>query len=91
MWLAEGGYRVEHRDPVALHVDQLRTAADLARISTAVGDARELDLGDATVDAVLLLGPIYHLRRRQDRVRALREAWRMVRPGGPVCSSESGS
>jgi hypothetical protein len=49
-----------------------------------VGDARELDLGDASVDAVLLLGPLYHLRRRQDRVRALAEALRVVRPGGPV-------
>jgi SAM-dependent methyltransferase len=49
-----------------------------------VGDARELDLGDATVDAVLLLGPIYHLRRRDDRIQALREAGRIVRPCGPV-------
>jgi SAM-dependent methyltransferase len=36
------------------------------------------------VDAVLLLGPLYHLRRRADRVRALSEARRVVRPGGPV-------
>jgi SAM-dependent methyltransferase len=49
-----------------------------------VSDARDLDLGDASVDAVLLLGPLYHLRRRADRVRALSEARRVVRPGGPV-------
>jgi SAM-dependent methyltransferase len=36
------------------------------------------------MDAVLLLGPLYHLRRRRDRVRALTEARRVVRPGGPV-------
>jgi SAM-dependent methyltransferase len=53
-------------------------------IESAVGDARSLDLADARVDAVLLLGPLYHLTRRADRVQALREAGRVVRPGGPV-------
>lgn len=85
LWLAGRGHRVEHRDLVALHVEQLRAAAgELDGISTAVGDARQLDLGDASVDAVLLLGPLYHLRRRRDRARALAEASRVVRPGGPV-------
>jgi len=85
LWLAGRGYRVEHRDLVALHVDQLRADAGGGdRIGTAVGDARELDLGEGTVDAVLLLGPIYHLQQRRDRLRALGEARRVVRPGGPV-------
>ncbi len=38
---------------------------------TAVADARHLDLPDASVDAVLLLGPLYHLHERADRLRAL--------------------
>jgi SAM-dependent methyltransferase len=85
LWLAGRGHEVEHRDLVPLHVQQLRADAGAGSgISTAVGDARSLDLGDATVDAVLLLGPLYHLRRRADRLLALREAWRVVRPGGPV-------
>jgi SAM-dependent methyltransferase len=85
LWLAGRGHRVEHRDLVPLHVDQLRAAAgDLPQVATAVGDARALDLADASVDAVLLLGPLYHLRRRRDRVAALAEARRVVRPGGPV-------
>ena len=85
LWLAGLGYRVEHRDLMPLHIQQLaQDAGGLAGLHTAVGDARELDLADASVDAVLLLGPLYHLRRRPDRVRALAEAWRVVRPGGPV-------
>ena len=86
LWLAELGYEIEHRDLMPLHVRQLEddaTARGL-RLRTAVGDARDLDLGDGSVDAVLLLGPLYHLRRRADRVRALGEARRVVRPGGPV-------
>jgi ubiquinone/menaquinone biosynthesis C-methylase UbiE len=75
VWLARRGHRVEHRDLVPLHVDQLRAATgDLPQVATAVGDARELDLADASVDSVLLLGPLYHLRRRRDRVAALAEA-----------------
>ena len=85
LWLAGLGYRVEHRDLMPLHVRQLAQDADgIAGLRTAVGDARDLDLADASVDAVLLLGPLYHLRRRAERLRALGEARRVVRPGGPV-------
>jgi SAM-dependent methyltransferase len=85
LWLAGLGYRVEHRDLMPLHVRQLEADAHgIAGLHTAVGDARDLDLADASADAVLLLGPLYHLRRRADRVRALSEARRVVRPGGPV-------
>ncbi|HJU01419.1 MAG TPA: class I SAM-dependent methyltransferase, partial [Actinomycetes bacterium] len=55
LWLAGRGHRVEHRDLVPLHVEQLRSeAGSLPELHTAVGDARDLDLGDAAVDAVLL-------------------------------------
>jgi SAM-dependent methyltransferase len=36
---------------------------------------------------VLLLGPLYHLPDRADRVRALAEARRAVRPGGLVVAA----
>jgi SAM-dependent methyltransferase len=85
LWLASLGYQVEHRDLMPLHVEQLTAdAAELAGVRTAVGDARDLDLPDASADAVLLLGPLYHLTDRADRIRALRECARIVRPGGPV-------
>jgi SAM-dependent methyltransferase len=83
LWLAELGYIVEHRDLIPLHVQQLAEQAN-DRIRTAVCDARDLDLADASVDAVLLLGPLYHLRRRADRISAIAEARRIVRPGGLV-------
>jgi SAM-dependent methyltransferase len=85
LWLASLGYQVEHRDLMPLHVRQLtEDAAGVPGIRTAVGDARDLDLPGASVDAVLLLGPLYHLINRTERIRALREAARIVRPGGPV-------
>jgi SAM-dependent methyltransferase len=85
LWLAQLGYRVIHRDLMPLHVNQLRQAAgDDARIESALSDARHLDLADDTADAVLLLGPLYHLDRRTDRVQVLAEAQRIARPGAPV-------
>lgn len=85
LWLASLGYQVEHRDLMPLHVEQLTAdAAGIPGVHSAVGDARAVDLPDASADAVLLLGPLYHLLDREDRVRALAEGARIVRPGGPV-------
>ena len=82
-WLAELGYTVQHRDLMDLHVEQLR-AFGHPSIQTAAGDARHLDLADSSVDAVLLLGPLYHLTEREDRIQTLKEARRIVRAGGPI-------
>lgn len=82
-WLAGLGYEVEHRDVMDLHVEKVR-ASGHPSVRTAVADARDLDLPDTSVDAVLLLGPLYHLRERADRIQALREARRVTRHGGPV-------
>jgi SAM-dependent methyltransferase len=85
LWLAGLGYEVVHRDLMPLHVQQVKdAAAGDPRITSQVADARELDLATASADAVLLLGPLYHLSRRAERVQALAEAARVVRPGGPV-------
>ena len=83
LWLAELGYTVHHRDLMDLHVDQLQAVGNPS-IQTAAGDARHLDLPDSSVDAVLLLGPLYHLPEREDRIQTLKEARRIVRADGPV-------
>jgi len=41
-----------------------------------------LEFEDGIADAVLLLGPLYHLTDGRERNRALREAHRVLRPGG---------
>lgn len=83
LWLAELGYTVQHRDLMDLHIDQLQAFGNPS-IQTAPGDARHLDLPDSSVDAVLLLGPLYHLPEREDRIQTLKEARRIVRAGGPI-------
>jgi ubiquinone/menaquinone biosynthesis C-methylase UbiE len=85
-WLAADGHRVHLIDPVPLHVQQARErAASLEQPFTCEqGDARALSQSDASVDVVLLLGPLYHLQEEADRVLGLSEARRVLRPGGLV-------
>lgn len=84
-WLADDGHTVHLVDPMPNHVEQARRLAASQRSVTAeLGDARSLTAGDESVDAVMLLGPLYHLTSRTDRVGALREARRVVRAGGLV-------
>jgi ubiquinone/menaquinone biosynthesis C-methylase UbiE len=83
--LALAGHAVHLVDAMPLHVRQGRDAAAVAGTTLAsveVGDARELAFPDASADAVLLLGPLYHLLEVADRHAALTEAWRVLRPGG---------
>jgi ubiquinone/menaquinone biosynthesis C-methylase UbiE len=85
-WLASHGYDVHLVDPVPLHIEQAREASaaqpDAPLISVSLADARALTFEDESLDAALLLGPLYHLPKRTDRIAALREAWRVLRPGG---------
>jgi ubiquinone/menaquinone biosynthesis C-methylase UbiE len=84
-WLAEDGHAVHVIDPMPNHVEAVRRLGQTpGRITAEVGDARSLDAESSSADAVLLLGPLYHLTDRADRVQALSEARRVVRPGGPV-------
>lgn len=46
------------------------------------GDARHVNRPDRSADVVLLMGPLYHLREREDRLLTLRESLRVLKPGG---------
>jgi ribosomal protein S18 acetylase RimI-like enzyme/SAM-dependent methyltransferase len=84
-WLAGMGHRVSLVDAAEAHVAAAtaRNAAAAQRLeSVAVGDARRLELPSSTFDAVLGMGPLYHLLARQDRIAALREMERVLVPGG---------
>lgn len=88
--LAGRGYRVQLIDPVPLHVERARaqsSASHTPLMSAVVGDARHLDVPDASVDVVLLFGPLYHLTDRRDRITALAEARRALVPGGLLLSA----
>jgi SAM-dependent methyltransferase len=88
-WLLELGYRVHLIDPVPLHIEQAIAGVkgDRTRLGAEVGDARAVPMPDASVDAILLLGPLYHLPHSADRLRVLAEARRVCRPGGVIAAA----
>ena len=86
-WLADLGHRVWIIDITPRHVDEANAKLSVKGIQAEVGDARDLPYPDATFDAALLFGPLYHLAGEQDRMMAWREAVRVVRPGGLVAAA----
>jgi len=85
-WLARLRYTVHLTDITPLHVEMALAASrqqpEAPLAGAEVGDARSLSWNAAFADAVLLLGPLYHLTDREDRLRALTEAQRVLKPGG---------
>lgn len=89
--LAERGHEVHLLDPMVLHVEQARAAsaqqADAPLTVIELADARSLPRPDGSADAVLLLGPLYHIPDAADRARVLTEARRALRPGGVLLAA----
>jgi ubiquinone/menaquinone biosynthesis C-methylase UbiE len=89
-WLAQKGYTVHLLDAMPVHIEQARAASEHSATPLAslrVGDARELPFADASADLVLMLGPLYHLTERDDRIHALREGQRVLRAGGRLVAA----
>lgn len=77
-WLTKLGHDVVLLDPVERHIDQARAAG----INAVIGDARQLPWNNESKDVVLMAGPMYHLTEPSERRVAVREAARVLRPGG---------
>ena len=88
--LSERGYVVHLIDPLEVHLEQARArsaSSGVALGSITTGDARCLSAPPNGADAVLLLGPLYHLVERADRLLALREARRILKPKGVLIAA----
>jgi SAM-dependent methyltransferase len=83
-WLADDGYEVRIVDASQRHVDLSNRDLGRKGVVAELGDARALSALDDSFDAVLLLGPLYHLTERSDRLCALGEGRRVVCPGGVI-------
>ena len=90
--LAKRGYTVTAVDLSATLIEECRRriAAEGVekRVRLVVADARDLSkITETAFDAVLLMGPLYHLVEEADRKVALKEAFNRLRIGGIIFSS----
>ncbi len=87
-WLAGIGHEVLLVDPIPRHVE---AAAAInpgpGSISALLGDVRSLELDSDSFDVVLMLGPLYHLTQRPDRVTAWAQARRVCRDDGLIAAA----
>ena len=90
--LASRGYRITAVDLAEGLVARCKAKADELglgdRIDFRAGDARTLEgIPRGEFDAVLLMGPLYHLVLEADRMAALRSACTCLKPAGVIFSA----
>jgi S-adenosylmethionine-dependent methyltransferase len=89
--LARQGYDVTLFDlsSACLHMAEKNAQeAGVTLAAYAHGTATDLScFPDQSFDAVLLMGPLYHLLEEAERLQALAEAHRVLKPGGPLLAA----
>jgi S-adenosylmethionine-dependent methyltransferase len=90
--LAKRGYALTAVDVSPALIEKCKqTLADAGlerQVRFVVADARDLrEVREKRFDAVLLMGPLYHLIEKTDRKLALREAFIRLRTGGIIFSA----
>lgn len=87
--LAKQGYRVTAVELIPHNLELLRAKLDGSEPLTAIqGNALDLSaLPDEAYDLTMLLGPMYHLYTREDKVKAFSEAIRVTRRGGYILTA----
>ena len=85
-WLASLGYEVHLFD---LSKTNIRMSNELAKeypdctlASSEVCDARSIPREDNSANAVLLMGPLYHITDYGERIKAIKESWRLLKEDG---------
>ena len=90
--LANRGYQITAIDLADEYVTRCKAKAEELGLSDKIdfhtGDARKLEgISRGEFEAVLLMGPLYHLLLETDRTAALRAAYACLKPGGVIFSA----
>lgn len=91
IYLAQQGHKVSLLDLSAKNIEVAKEKSKEAGVSLEAyikGDALELpEYSEETFDVILLMGPLYHLTREEDRRKALENALKMLKKDGILIAS----
>ena len=84
--LAQQGYQVDAIELVEHNIDKFKENTQPGEnVTITQGNAKDLSsFDDDTYDITLLLGPMYHLFKEEEKLQALSEAIRVTKKGGIV-------
>jgi len=84
-YFAEKGCEVTALDITPRHVDIMKekAAGKTLKLNPLLGNALDMkEIEDNSFDAVLCLGPLYHLTNEEQRKQCIKESLRVLKPGG---------
>jgi 2-polyprenyl-3-methyl-5-hydroxy-6-metoxy-1,4-benzoquinol methylase len=85
VWLSSLGYEVHLFDISPKNIEmsgELQKRSGVKIHSASVSDARSISREDCSADAILLMGPLYHIVEKDERLLALNECRRLLKPDG---------
>lgn len=84
-WLSQKGYKVSLMElsPNAVEYAN-KTQDEKFKYEAITADARNIPKPDESADAILLMGPLYHLQDEKDREQVLNECFRVLKKDGII-------
>ena len=89
-WLHDMGHKLHLLDAAEFHIEaatKISITENKPLASISLGDARQLPYDDEQFDLVLLFGPLYHLQEKNDRIKCITEAKRVLKKNGVLLAA----
>lgn len=85
-WLASLGYEVHLFDISETNIEMSEELGscypEVKLAAREVADARGIPRSDSSADAILLMGPLYHIVEKSERLLAIKECFRLLKKNG---------
>ncbi len=90
-WLASKGYEVHLFDISETNIKMSKELSaeypNYMLSESKVCDARSVPCDDKSADAILLMGPLYHILELEERIKAIEECFRLLKDDGVLFSA----